>query len=220
MDFSPDGKKIILKDKDNKWKIRDIEDKNEKILFEGENFNYMDFSPDNTKIKVQYEDGRGKIRGKNEKILFQGENISRIFFSPDGTRIIVKYIGGTGEIRDLEDYNRSIIFTELKPKDLLLIFALKNLHSSNIDDLAAYRSPWKSLSFDLKGKLLKSYLSKKVVEFLGGRVEMIILAAIKRKKIIAQISALILLFSIIVHKQELRNIIKILSQKLSTVKKY
>jgi len=156
------------------------------VLFAGENIIWMSFSPDGTKIIVLYTGGRWEIRdieGEDGKVILEGEDIIGMFFSLDGTKIIVKYKGDRWEIRDIEDYNRSIIFTKLKPKELLLIFSLIN--SPNIDDLTTYRAAWKSLDSELKQKLKKSYLSKKVVEFLEGWVKILMQQMIKRKKIIA-----------------------------------
>jgi len=99
-------------------------------------------------------------------IIFKGVNIGLIEFDPAGKRFTVRYHDDRGKVIDLENYNRDIIFTELTPKELCLIFFLKNLNSLKADDLTKYCSEWKFLSIELKQKLRKSYLSERVVEFL------------------------------------------------------
>jgi len=188
-----------------KVKIIDLKvenDENKRVLFEGDNISDIRLNPTGTWAVVEYKDNRKELRSlENGWVIFEGYNIVKIDSNLTGTRVAVQYKDNRIETIDLEeDYNRDIIFTELKPEELLFIFSLKNLNFPNADNLMACRSLWKSLSFDLKGKLQKSYLSEKVVAFLRGKVAMIILAVIERKKFITQIFALSLFFSVIYYK--------------------
>jgi len=162
------GTKATIIYKDGKGEVREFDGKNEnrKVLFQGDNIEWISLNADGTRAIIEYKDGRGEVRefdGENKKgkILFQGDNITWFCSNADGTRTAIVYRGDRGKILDLEDYDRGIIFTKLKPEELLFLFCLKNWDFTDSGNLMRFSDLCAQLSDDLKQKFFESYMPKK-----------------------------------------------------------
>jgi len=137
-----------------------------KVLFNwnfARNVRWIDSNPDGTRNVVLYEDGSGKIiDSKYGEVLCERNDIRWMRLNSAGTKAIVRYENDRGEIINL-NYNQNIVFTELKPEELLLIFFLRNLNFFAItDNFVQYYPLWQSFTSSLKQKLQNSYFSKKI----------------------------------------------------------
>jgi len=63
------------------------------------------------------------LEDKNREPLLEDDNIKQInFINSDEMKAVIRYKDGRWEIIDLADYNRGIVFTELRPEQLLFVF--------------------------------------------------------------------------------------------------